>query len=140
MIFNKLYLTNEMLSRFRGQPIRWKETRSGREFSMPYDQVLHAELELNRLFVLRGAAYLNEFLELLGQRIDLSVDALGWDAIEGWENYGYSWIDFIHWSEDNGKVFYIDYAFPPHNILTPQTDEIEPPLGIVKYLPHSLTM
>ena len=133
----KLYLTDDVLKKFHGAKMRWRESRSGTEFTASYEDILTAEYELNRLFILRGAAYLNEFLELLGQRVDLAVDELGWDAVEGWENYGYEWIDFRHWASGDNKLFIIDYVFPPHNIITGQDDFYprpgDPPINLAKY-------
>lgn len=119
----KMYLTHEDLLKYKGRDILWMESRTGITFYAPYEQILHANCEVNRQFIKHQVVYLNEFLMLLGQRPDLSVDDLGWDCIEGWENYGYDWIDFLYWSTSDYKTIVIDYQFPPHSILTTQSDE-----------------
>lgn len=118
----KMYLNHDDLLKYKDQDILWMESRSGIKFYAPYVQILHAEYEINKLFIKRQVAYLNEFIELLGQRPDLGVDELGWDCIEGWESYGYDWISFLYWVTSDYKAIVIDYQDPPHDILTPQSD------------------
>lgn len=60
------------------------------------EQVKEAEYLLNRLFILRGYATMNDFLELLNVSKIRGGDDAGWDAESGECWYGYRWIDFTH--------------------------------------------
>ncbi len=74
---------------------------------------MDAEYHLNRNFVLRGVASLNEFYAFLGLPETRYGDEVGWTVADG-----YSWIDFEHRlvSRDDGgdDVCVIDMLFPPH--------------------------
>ena len=62
-------------------------------FYAPEGKVFRAEIELNRLFVLRGRATLNDYLKFLGRSQEEGFDNLGWTEDIGDEYLGYSWID-----------------------------------------------
>lgn len=64
---------------------------SGRYFESTIEKVLLAEYHLNRNYILRGFARLNEFYEFLGLEPTDYGDAVGWDICG--EIY---WIDFNH--------------------------------------------
>lgn len=83
-------------------------------FISTIEQVQRAEYELNRLFILRGYASVNDFLTFIG------VDEKGLGDMFGWSfdigvDYGYEWIDFTHEKIDyNGREAYlIHYTFEP---------------------------
>lgn len=85
-------------------------------FELSKEEVLRAEYELNKNFILRGYTTLNEFYEFLGLPKTEMGDKLGWSADSGWAFYGYSWIDFEHkkHSLDDGMQYYtISFPFPP---------------------------
>lgn len=75
-------------------------------------EVIDAEYHLNRNFVLRGYAPLNEFYEFLGLPKTKYGETVGWTASDG-----YYWIDFEHRliSRDDGgtDMYAIDMIFPP---------------------------
>ena len=69
----------------------------GSYFESTPENVLHAELELNRIFILRKRATLNDFFDLLGLKHVEGGDNLGWSEELGSLYYGYSWVDFEHY-------------------------------------------
>ena len=73
-------------------------------FTSTLERVMNAEYHFNRNFVLRGYAYLEEFLEMLGLDATLGSDVIGW-AVED-ECY---WIDFDHRKKtlDDGREIII---------------------------------
>lgn len=94
-------------------------------FESTMEQVLQAEYELNRSFVLGMSATLNEFLELLGLDLTPEGETIGWDQYIGEAHYGYRWIDFEHrhFKTDDGlTVCSIDMPFDPHP-LNEEDDE-----------------
>lgn len=69
---------------------------SERYFEATVERVRDAEYELNREVAVGGAAYLNEFYDLLGiPRVDYG-DHLGWSAFALVEMYWGAWVDFAH--------------------------------------------
>ena len=89
------------------------EEVSGESIARYEREVMDAEYHLNRNFVLRGVASLNEFYAFLGLPETRYGDEVGWTVADG-----YSWIDFEHRlvSRDDGgdDVCVIDMLFPPH--------------------------
>lgn len=85
---------------------------SGETFVRYEREVMDAEYHLNRNFVLRGYASLNEFYRFLGLPETNLGEVLGWTC-----TYGYSWIDFEHrliTRDDGGPDIYaIDMVFGP---------------------------
>lgn len=84
---------------------------SDRYFHRYEREVMDAEYHLNRNFVLRGYATLNEFYVFLGLSETKRGDVLGWTASDG-----YCWVDFEHrpLKGDKGKTAYlIDMVFEP---------------------------
>ena len=75
-------------------------------------EIIDAEYHLNRNFVLRGYAPLNEFYEFLGLPKTEYGEMVGWTISDG-----YYWIDFEHRliSRDDGgaDMYAIDMIFPP---------------------------
>lgn len=69
---------------------------SERYFRSTMETILNAEYELNREVTIGGAAFLNEFYELLGiPRVDYG-DYLGWSAPALHDMYWEAWVDFAH--------------------------------------------
>ena len=89
---------------------------SKRYFQRTLAQVQAAEYHLNRNYILRGYADLNEFYRFLDlPETDLG-GKLGWSMDAAAEMYGYSWIDFEHKAVNlgEGNVCYrIDMPFAP---------------------------
>lgn len=73
------------------EPRLFYDEYSGRYFESTPEKVLLAEYHLNRNYILRGFARLNEFYEFLGLEPTEYGDAVGWDICG--EIY---WIDFNH--------------------------------------------
>lgn len=88
------------------------EAISGESIVAYEKEIMDAEYHLNRNFVLRGYASLNEFYKFLGLPETEDGDRLGWSC-----SYGYSWIDFEHHlvSKDDGgtPVYEIVFLFEP---------------------------
>ena len=73
------------------EPRLFYDEYSGRYFETTIDKVLLAEYHLNRNYILRGFARLNEFYEFLGLESTDYGETVGWDICG--EIY---WIDFNH--------------------------------------------
>lgn len=75
-------------------------------------EIIDAEYHLNRNFVLRGYASLNEFYDFLGLPKTEYGETVGWTTSDG-----YYWIDFEHRliSRDDGgtDIYAIDIIFSP---------------------------
>lgn len=92
-------------------------------FERTMEQILKAEYELNRYFVLKGSATFNEFLQILDLPPVKDGDKNGWDEYIGETQYGYRWIDFNHryyLTEDKMMVCAIDMPFAPHALDDPE--------------------
>lgn len=88
-------------------------------FERTMEQVLKAEYELNRRFVLSGEVHLNDFLDILGLDHVEGGDEIGWEGYIGEALYGYLWIDFHHRyyvTDDGLSVCSIEMPFEPHSI------------------------
>lgn len=97
-----------------GGEIIFKESALGLEFKSTWQQVTDAEYHLNRLFILRNYASMQDFMNYLGQPTEPYMEEIGWSSDQGIED-GYSWIDFDHrFSKEHGKtVCRITYPFDP---------------------------
>ena len=73
------------------EPRLFYDEYSGRYFETTIEKVLLAEYRLNRNYILRGFARLNEFYEFLGLEPTDYGETVGWDICS--EIY---WIDFNH--------------------------------------------
>lgn len=75
-------------------------------------EIMDAEYHLNRNFILRGYASLNEFYSFLGLPQTRYGETVGWSSVNG-----YDWIDFEHTliSKDDGgtDIYSIDMLFLP---------------------------
>lgn len=92
------------------------EENYGEFFELTKEEVLMAENELNRTFILRGYVTLNDFYAYLGLPEKDFGNVLGWSIWAGEAFYGYSWIDFEHKKHtlDDGLEYYIiSMPFPP---------------------------
>lgn len=95
-----------------GKPVLWYEEYSKRFFEATLEQILSAEYHLNRNYILRGCATINEMYDFFG------LDPVEWGDDLGWEpmNEGEFWIEFNHFKAklDDGTEFYIlDLPFAP---------------------------
>ena len=85
-------------------------------FERTIEEVILAEYELNRNFILRGTANLNEFYSFLGLAPIETGDVLGWSRYAGESFYGYSWIDFEHFPvvmDDGLECYILNFPFEP---------------------------
>lgn len=95
-----------------GKPVLWYEEYSKRFFEATLEQILSAEYHLNRNYILRGCATINEMYDFFG------LDPVEWGDDLGWEPIDESefWIEFNHFKAklDDGTEFYIlDLPFAP---------------------------
>lgn len=95
-----------------GKPVLWYEEYSKRFFEATLEQILSAEYHLNRNYILRGCATINEMYDFFG------LDPVEWGDNLGWEpmDEGEFWIEFNHFKAklDDGTEFYIlDLPFAP---------------------------
>lgn len=74
------------------EPRLFYDEYSNRFFETTVEQVMNAEYHLNRNFVLRGFAYLNELYEFLGLEPTDYGSKVGWSI----DDDGIFWIDFNH--------------------------------------------
>ena len=88
-----------------GEPVLFYEEHGGRYFEATIEQVISAEYHLNRNYILRGSATLNELYDFLGLEITEYGDVLGW-APNDIDQY---WIEFNHRKAvlDDGLECYI---------------------------------
>lgn len=88
---------------------------SGRYFESTVKDVIRAEYDFNRNFILRDYACLNEFYDFLGlERIDIG-DSVGWTTYAE-EEYGYRWVDFNHDKivlDDGLECYILTFPFGP---------------------------
>ena len=94
------------------------EPVSKRYFKRTMEEVLEAEYHLNRNFILRGYAPLNELYDFLGLEKTKDGEKLGWSQEVGGMFYGYEWIDFEHPYVGNENktehdYYILDMPFPP---------------------------
>lgn len=69
---------------------------SGRYFESTMENVLNAELQINRMLAQDTGVYLNEFYDLLGIEEIEYGDYMGWSSFALVEMYWWSWIEFRH--------------------------------------------
>ena len=91
------------------------EERYGKTFYRTHEEVLSAEYETNRVFILQGYATLNTFYTCMGLPTTPDGDMIGW-SVEGGDEYGYQWIDFEHRTTNMGDGLgccVISFTFEP---------------------------
>lgn len=95
-----------------GEPKLFYDEYSNRYFEATIEQVMNAEYHLNRNYILRGYAVLNELYDFLGLSETEYGDIMGWAPLDE----GMYWIEFNHRKVelDNGMVCYIlEMPFEP---------------------------
>ena len=82
---------------------------SGRYFESTMEDVLRAELEINKLLCVCGGAYLNEFYDALGLETVNYGDYMGWSTFMMLETCWDAWLAFEHTkvTMDDGLECYI---------------------------------
>ena len=94
------------------EPRLFYDIHSSRYFESTIEQVMAAEYHLNRNYILRGYAYLNEFYEFLGIEQTDYGSVLGWAPLDD----GMYWIDFNHRKtvlDDGLEVYIVEMPFEP---------------------------
>ena len=94
------------------EPRLFYDMHSERYFESTIERVMDAEYHLNRNYILRGYAYLNEFYEFLG------IEQTDYGSVLGWapNDDGMYWIDFNHRKtvlDDGLEIYIIDMPFEP---------------------------
>ncbi len=86
-------------------------------FERTMQEVYEAEYGINRYFILKGDAKLNDLYKLLKLPQNEYGEQNGWDEMTGECMYGYHWIDFHHRyfvTDDGVTVCEIEMPFGPH--------------------------
>ena len=74
-----------------GEPVLFYDEFGGRYFESTIEQVITAEYHINRNFVLRGYATLNELYDFLGLEPTDYGNTVGWAVVDD-----FYWLDFNH--------------------------------------------
>ena len=93
------------------------DTYGKRFFNLSWEEIMDAEYQINRSFILRGHVSLNDFYSFLGLDWIVEGEDKGWSEYIGETTYGYRWIDFEHrftTTDDGLECYILDYPFPPH--------------------------
>lgn len=95
----------QLIEENSSEPVLWYDEYSKRFFTASLEQVLMAEYHLNRNYILRGEAVINELYEFLG------IEPTDWGSDVGWMvmDEDSFWINFDHVRAklDDGSIFYI---------------------------------
>lgn len=94
------------------EPRLFYDLHSGRYFESTIEQVISAEYHLNRNYILRGYAYLNELYEFLGIKETDYGSVLGWAPLDD----GMYWIEFNHRKvvmDDGLECYILEMPFEP---------------------------
>lgn len=100
------------LEEHSSEPRLFYDEHSNRYFEATIEQVLTAEYHLNRNYILRGYAYLNELYEFLGIEETDYGSVLGWAPLDE----GMYWIEFNHHKvvmDDGLECFILEMPFEP---------------------------
>lgn len=93
-------------------PRLFYDEHSNRYFEATIEQVITAEYHLNRNYILRGYAYLNELYDFLGLEETDYGSVLGWAPLDE----GMFWIEFNHHKvtmDDGLEVIILEMPFAP---------------------------
>ena len=93
---------------------------SQRYFESTTEDMLRAEMNLNRALTECGGVYLNEYFELIGLEPTDYGNHLGWSASEIYETYWSNWVEFEH-----RKVFIDDLEVTIVSIVNEPTFSFE---------------
>lgn len=95
-----------------GDPVLFYEEISGRYFESTIEQVLNSLYHLNRNYILRGYAYLNELYDFLGLEQNDYGSVMGWAPNDD----GQYWIEFSTRKtvlDDGLEVYILELPFEP---------------------------
>lgn len=89
---------------------------SGQYFNKTMEEVIIAEYELNRMFVVNGWAGLNDWCDLIGVECEKdNNEIIGWSE-DAAENFSCKWIEFEHdlvTMDDGLECYIIHPSYPP---------------------------
>ncbi len=100
------------LDEYAGNKVLFYDEYASRYFESSIEQVISAEYHLNRNFVLRGYAALNEFYDFLGLEPTDYGSTVGWTITDD----AMFWIDFNHRKivmDDGLECYVIETPFAP---------------------------
>ena len=95
-----------------GEPVLFYDEYGNRYFEATIEQVISAEYHLNRNYILRGYAYLNELYDFLGLESTDYGSVLGWAPTDE----GEYWVEFNHRKavlDDGLEVYILEMPFEP---------------------------
>lgn len=95
-----------------GEPALFYEEYGNRYFEATVEQVISAEYHLNRNYILRGYAYLNELYDFLGLESTDYGSVLGWAPTDE----GEYWVEFNHRKvvmDDGLECYILEMPFEP---------------------------
>ncbi len=95
----------------------WLHDYRGDKMFRTREEILEAELEVNRMLNDSGRPWIteNDVRKKFGLEPAAGGDELKWNCGE-YNEYGFTWIEFNHWviSDKNGNTIHcVDYATPP---------------------------
>jgi hypothetical protein len=95
-----------------GEPVLFYDEQSNRFFESTIEQVISAEYHLNRNYILRGYAWLNELYDFLG------IEMTDYGSVMGWAptDEGEYWVEFNHRKaemEDGTEFYILEMPFEP---------------------------
>lgn len=96
----------------KSEPKLFYDEYANRYFEATIEQVITAEYHLNRNYILRGCAVLNELYEFLGLTPTQYGSVVGWAPVDE----GMYWIDFNHRKvvmEDGLECYILEMPFEP---------------------------
>ncbi len=84
-------------------------------FRRKYEELIDAEYQLNRKYVIGDEVCLNDFYEFLHLPKTKTGGTLGWSWDASDLRYGYVWLDFDHKlvTKDNKSYYVIEAVYPP---------------------------
>lgn len=98
----------------------WYEPYRDEFFELSEKEVIDAEYHMNRNFILRGEADLNDFYEFLGLTPTDIGSEVGWEITDDGRVFENPWIDFEHHliiPEDGKSEYYRIEIIPPSGVL-----------------------
>lgn len=97
------------------------ESYSDQYFTAKFKDVREAAYHINRNMAIKSYVTFNEYLSFLPvkKKEIPGGKEIGWDIVEGYDMYGYTWIDFRYDKttlEDGMECWIISYPFMPHGL------------------------
>ena len=97
------------------------ESYSEQYFTSKFKNVREAAYHINRNLAIKSYVTFNEYLSFLdAKKKEIpGGNEIGWDIAEGWDMYGYTWIDFRYDKttlDDGMECWIISYPFMPHGL------------------------